>query len=91
MLVFGWGENLKELGQAETRECENCHNVETWVVVEKSKKASVYFVPVAKWSKEYFYICPVCHCGAKLQSREQAQDILLEAFEDRESRRLHNR
>jgi hypothetical protein len=76
MIVFGWGKNCKEIGKGLIQECPNCKNIKQWVIVQTSKKASLYFVPVAKWNKQYFCACPVCNNGVKLESLEDAHKIM---------------
>ena len=87
MLIFGFGTTQKQLGEVGSITCENCGNERPWVIVESSKKATLYFVPVAKWSKTYALICPVCTYGVVLESREQAQDLLFEQWQRQEAER----
>jgi len=88
MFIFGWGGNCRIMGEVGFVDCPNCNNTASWQVVETSKRASLYFVPVAKWQRQYYCICPVCSCGAELAGREQAQDVLLDALEHRERTRI---
>lgn len=81
MIIFGWGKNSKEIGKGLIQECPNCKNVRQWIIVETSKKVSLYFVPVAKWNKEFFCICPVCNNGIKLDSLDDAHKIMGAAIE----------
>jgi len=81
-IVFGWGKGAKQLGEGFVHACGNCRNVRRFAVVETSRKVSLYFVPVAKWSREYFYVCPVCSSGFKIPNRELAQRILAGALGD---------
>jgi endogenous inhibitor of DNA gyrase (YacG/DUF329 family) len=85
MFVFGWGGRCRVMGDAGACECPRCGNTSRWQVLETSKSASVYFLPVAKWDKHYFVACPICNAGIALRDREHAQELLLEALE-RESR-----
>jgi len=90
MLIFGWGGNCKIMGEVGLVDCPNCNNTASWQVVETSKRASLYFIPVAKWQRQYFCVCPVCSCGTELGNREQAQDLLLKALENREKSKIAN-
>lgn len=74
--IFGWGNSDKTLGEGCTLECPNCHNVRRWTVIERSQKASLFFVPVAKWAAKYWMVCPVCAWSVELLSREQADRVL---------------
>lgn len=88
MIIFGWGGNCRVLGEIGEADCDNCNNTARWVVVETSKKFTLYFMPVAKWSKKYFCICSVCDHGIELKDIEHAQDFLLEALEGREKAKI---
>lgn len=89
MLIVGWGSDVRVLGELLDHEvCENCNNTCPWQIIETSKKASVYFIRVAKWEKRYFCACPVCHRGRELPNREAAQDLLYQAMKERERRRI---
>ncbi len=80
MIVFGWGSGAKQLGTGFVTTCQNCNNTNPFIVVESSKKITVYWIPVAKWSKKYFYVCPICSQGFAVPTRELAQRILASAF-----------
>jgi transcription elongation factor Elf1 len=82
MIIFGWGNGAKRLGDGFLQTCENCHNTQQFVVAEMSRRASLYFITVAKWSKRYYYVCPVCAYGFEIPTRELAQRILAAAFRD---------
>jgi len=81
MIIVGWGDKLKILGEAYLSPCANCNNEVVWQVVETSKKMSLYFVPLAKWNKQYFLMCPVCNDAIQLKDKKEAQDLLLEVVE----------
>ena len=57
------------------------NNLSTWQVVKTSKKISLFFVPVAKWSHEYFMVCPVCSAALQMASAAQAQAVLAAALQ----------
>jgi uncharacterized Zn finger protein (UPF0148 family) len=88
MIVFGWGRGSNVLGELGEIECPNCDNCATWQVVEASRKATVYFLPVAKWDLLYFAVCPICSNGFQIETREEAQDLLLQALEGQETSRI---
>lgn len=75
-LIFGWGNSDKALGEGCTLECPNCHNVRRWQVVQSSQKASLFFIPVAKWGSKYWMVCPVCSESVELLSEQQARQVL---------------
>jgi len=76
------------MGELGLNDCPNCNNAAIWRVVETSRKFTLYFVPVAKWARKYYCICPVCDCGVTLKGLEQAQDLLLESLQLREKTRI---
>ena len=82
MIICGWGQGVKRLGEGFFQVCAHCNNTNRFVVAEKAQHASVFFVPVAKWWHEYFYVCPICTRGWKIPSLELAQRILAGAFRD---------
>ncbi|MDZ4065135.1 MAG: zinc-ribbon domain-containing protein, partial [Coriobacteriia bacterium] len=73
---FGWGHSTEILGAGYTFECPNCHNAVTWLVARTSREACLFFVPVAKWQREYWMYCPICSAAAPLDSKEQAETLV---------------
>jgi transcription elongation factor Elf1 len=82
MVIFGWGNDAKALSEGFFIRCPNCSNATQWQIVETSKRFSLYFVPVAKWSSQYWLVCPVCSSGIQIASRELAQEALAFASRD---------
>jgi len=82
MLIVGWGDKSSVLGQGFVQDCQNCNNSSRWPIVEMAHRIRLYFVPVAKWGRKYYYLCPVCKHGFELPSRELAQLILAAALEN---------
>jgi len=82
MIVFGWGTRAKPLGEGFCQTCDNCGNTRRFLVVENSKRVTLYFVPVIKWSREYFYVCPICSHGFQIRDRPLAQRIVAGALCD---------
>lgn len=41
-------------------------------IYELSRQATVYFIPVAKWGKEYYVICPICEAGLPVPEEKLA-------------------
>jgi hypothetical protein len=80
MILFGWGKGTKVLGDGFFHTCRNCGNTSRFHVVEQSRKVTLYFIPVAKFAYEYFYVCPICSCGAQVTDREVCQRILAAAL-----------
>ena len=80
MIVFGWGQGSKVLGEGFIQTCRQCRNTNRVLVVEESSNVNLYFVTVAKFAYQYFYVCPICSCGAQVTDRELCQRILAAAL-----------
>jgi len=76
MLVYGWGKGAREIGTTGPVCCPNCQTTSRWSVIETSRHATLYFIKVARWSKQYFAACPRCDSGVELRDREHAQDLM---------------
>ena len=76
VFVGGWGRSNKTIGIGPLLECDNCNNTNNFKVFETSRKATLYFIPVAKWERQYWMVCPICSYGTELESLEQAQKIV---------------
>lgn len=85
LFVAGWGHSMEILGAGYPLDCPNCHNRTTWLVGYTSRRASLFFVPVAKWRREYWMYCPVCSAALQLASAAEAQKLLDGALRNDES------
>ena len=80
LLLLGFGnKDTKVLGRGNPIVCPNCNNERRWQVVEVKKKISLYFIPVATYARDYYYLCPVCRLGEELQGIDAARKTLQEA------------
>ena len=77
-VLAGWGGGAKAIAYAGIAKCENCKNYGHYYLVEASKKASVLFVPIAKWSKKYYLVCSICEVGFEVTESEK-QEILVDS------------
>jgi len=84
MIFYGWGSDAKKLGEGFFQICGRCNNLSRFVVLETCKKVTLYFVPIAKWQRKYFYVCPICSNGFQIPDKELAQRILSGAFRNPE-------
>jgi hypothetical protein len=82
MILVGWGKGSKVLGEGFFHTCQNCGNTNRFHVVEQSRNVNLYFLPVAKFAYEYFYVCPICYCGAPVADRSLCQRLLANALRD---------
>lgn len=64
MFVFGiLGGNSKRVGNAGIEKCLNCSNWTPMGIYETEKRVSIFFIPVAKFNKEHYIVCPICTAG----------------------------
>lgn len=80
MIAFGYGQGSKVLGEGFVQSCTQCGNTNRFLVVEQSSNVSLYWVTVATLAREYFYVCPICYCGARVPDRLLCQRILANAM-----------
>lgn len=80
MIIFGWGQGSKVLGEGFIQTCRQCGNTNRFLVVEESSNVNLYFVTVARFAYRYFYVCPTCYCGAPVPDRDMCQRILANAL-----------
>jgi hypothetical protein len=77
-LLAGWGEGIKPIAYEGIMKCPNCKNYNHYFLVEVAKQASVFLVPVAKWSKKYYLMCSVCKFGSEVTESDK-DEILIES------------
>jgi hypothetical protein len=71
-ILAGWGGKRKLVGNYGIHKCSNCHNWQPMGIYELSRQATLYFIPVAKWDKKYYIICPICEAGVPVSVEELA-------------------
>lgn len=72
----GGGTSAQVVGTGYTLECPVCHNARPWNVLRTENRASVFFVPVARWGARFYAVCPICSTAASFRSREEARHML---------------
>lgn len=60
LLFFSYGNKEKYLGVGEVRTCPRCHNTTQWTRMQEYKQITLFFVPVARWSRRQFEVCGIC-------------------------------
>ncbi len=75
MIIAGWGKNAKKIAFSGINRCPNCKNWAPTNVYELATKASLYFIPVAKFNRKYYLVCSLCQAGWELD--EKAKETLL--------------
>ena len=76
VLIAGWGDKGRVIGQTEIALCEHCNNSNPFNVVEQTKRVTAFFIPVIKWDYRYFVACPVCNYGLELRNKEAALELV---------------
>ncbi len=59
-LLFGIATKQKYLGAGEVRTCPRCHSTTQWTRVRQFKQFTLFFIPLARWSRRHFEICGIC-------------------------------
>jgi len=77
MIIGGWGKKSKKIADAGLLKCKNCNNTAAFEVRELANTASLYFIPVAKWNKKTYLVCPICEAGYEL-SEDDAKKLMQE-------------
>lgn len=71
MFIFGsTSQDLEFLAYVGIRNCTNCGEDGHHGLYRTVGKASVYFVPVAKWEKARFVVCSRCEAGYEVTDAE---------------------
>ena len=65
-VVFGWVKKGKNIGYVGIDKCPNCKHYVHFSIYEYSNRVNVYFVPVAKFNKKNYLVCPVCDAAYEL-------------------------
>jgi len=66
MVLFGWGQESTKVCDAGVIKCDHCNNYATFEIRELARKATLYFIPVAKWDRKYYLVCSICQYGLEL-------------------------
>ena len=71
MIIFGWGKKSKKIADIGLMRCKNCNNISGYELRELSRRASLYFISVAKWNKKYYLTCPICDAGYEIEESKK--------------------
>lgn len=69
---IGTVEGLKKLQKIYSDKCPHCNNTVDFELVQRVKKFTMYFIPVASWHKQFYTVCPICDWGQEI-SLEKAE------------------
>jgi len=70
-IVAGWGKKAKQLAYCGIIKCGNCKNYSHFLLFEMATKISVFFVPVAKFSRKYYVVCGLCEADAEVSQGDK--------------------
>jgi hypothetical protein len=59
-LFFGLSSKQKFLGAGEVRTCLRCHNTTQWTRMRQFRQFTLFFIPIARWSRRQFQVCGIC-------------------------------
>jgi len=65
-VVFGWGKKGKFIGYVGIDKCPNCKNYVHFSIYEYSNRVNIYFVPIVKFNKKNYLVCPICEAAYEL-------------------------
>ncbi len=69
--IFGWNhQDTTSYGHVEEHLCQNCHNREFWHLNKITTYFTVFFIPIFIQENCYWYYCPTCNYGIKLDKDE---------------------
>lgn len=71
--------SYKKIIDVHSEKCLVCHNTVVFKLVETARKFTMYWIPVAKWSKKYYLICPICEHGREV-SKDSAEKLISQFF-----------
>ena len=89
-VFFGWGDKAKDIGYAGVEKCPHCKNYTHVYLKEISKSFSLYFIPVAKWDRKVYLVCPICEACYELdeENKKIYFDIMYKALSDEKTQEL---
>lgn len=70
-VFFGWGDKAKDVGYVGIEKCPHCKNYTHFVLKEIAKSFSLYFIPVAKWNRKVYLVCPICEACYELDEENK--------------------
>lgn len=74
LFIGGWGNVKKQyVGSVGAHRCPACNQVAEWKIYDVEKRATVFFVPVLKYSSKRVVICSHCGAGTDVGAAEIAE------------------
>jgi hypothetical protein len=67
LFIFGWNRpQTTAYGPVLQHTCPNCNSTKFWHLNKISRYFTLFFIPVFPHGTDYWYFCPVCQRGTKL-------------------------
>jgi hypothetical protein len=64
--LFGFGTKRQHVGAGAARTCPRCHNHTQWGRVREFRQFTLFFIPVARWSRKELEVCGICGAAVQL-------------------------
>ncbi len=77
-IIFGNSRRTKPFNVFMQDVCGQCHNPNNMQLVEISDWGTLFFIPIIKVTKQYFFVCPRCGAVCKVPKAE-AKKLIAEA------------
>lgn len=74
-IIFGTSGKIKPLNVFENDVCGVCKTPNRMQLHEASRWATIFFIPIFKVTKEYYFVCPVCGASRKVDNKD-AKEML---------------
>ncbi|MBI9035186.1 MAG: zinc-ribbon domain-containing protein [Bacteroidales bacterium] len=55
---------------ARVEHCPHCHNDSRWIVEKNARWISVFVIPICPLNSTYYYYCPICHDGRRIEEED---------------------
>lgn len=70
-IIFGWNhQKTTNYGAVKKCQCQNCHNTKFWHLDKTSNFFTFFFIPIFPHTSYYWFYCPICNHGIKLDKSE---------------------
>jgi len=74
VIIFGFGgSKLTDRGSVWPATCPNCHNQVLLHHATTHASFRLFFVPIVKYNRKHYLMCPTCHKGPRLDAAEVKQ------------------
>ena len=64
--LFGFGTKQQDQGPGSVRTCARCGNTTQWARIRTFRQFTVFFIPVARWSRRHLEVCGICGAAVEV-------------------------